>query len=501
MFAKKTISHKKIWEIHNYTSISQPIRHKKSNKNIFKIFIIIICIIAVWFCGKYILHWAHLIANQIWKSTISIVSNTIWKQMQKDEFGNINILVAWYWWDNHHGWYLTDSMLLASWNTKLWAVTMLSVPRDLMVYDKQYKYNSRINEIFTRNLGKDKNFNSWAQALIDVFEDIMWIQIWYYAFVDFDWFESLINGLWWIDIEVGQTIHDTTYPDSNLWYLTFHVDAWLNHFDGNTALMYARSRHSTSDFSRSLRQQQIIKAVLEKIKSQTNIFNPSKIKSLYTQYTEIVKTNISMDEILWMVQYAYDINDVFSFGYTTECSHSALRFSKPACFLYPPDRSLFKWASVMIPVWSNPPNVSFYDYTSRFAFFVLHNQEYLLEKAKIVIQNWIDKNYASQQKRKTNGYANQIGIKLKKFAFDIVGVENAKSTSTWTIVYLIWTWDYRKTADILRYFMHIDSVVEYSDQLTWSQITSITWADMVIVLWNSYIDYFDPSQFSYYNIK
>ncbi|HBY75354.1 TPA: hypothetical protein DEG21_05965, partial [Patescibacteria group bacterium] len=35
--------------------------------------------------------------------------------------------------------------------------------------------------------------------------------------------------------------------------------------DGKTALKYARSRHSTSDFDRSLRQQLVIKAIKEKL--------------------------------------------------------------------------------------------------------------------------------------------------------------------------------------------------------------------------------------------
>jgi anionic cell wall polymer biosynthesis LytR-Cps2A-Psr (LCP) family protein len=45
--------------------------------------------------------------------------------------------------------------------------------------------------------------------------------------------------------------------------------------------MYARSRHSTSDFSRSLRQQQIIKAVMQKLFSASNFMSPTKIEKLY----------------------------------------------------------------------------------------------------------------------------------------------------------------------------------------------------------------------------
>jgi anionic cell wall polymer biosynthesis LytR-Cps2A-Psr (LCP) family protein len=45
------------------------------------------------------------------------------------------------------------------------------------------------------------------------------------------------------------------------------IDEGKQIMDGNTALNYARSRHSTSDFDRSRRQQIVIKALLNKLLS------------------------------------------------------------------------------------------------------------------------------------------------------------------------------------------------------------------------------------------
>jgi anionic cell wall polymer biosynthesis LytR-Cps2A-Psr (LCP) family protein len=82
--------------------------------------------------------------------------------------------------------------------------------------------------------------------------------------------------------------------------------------NGKTALMYARSRHSTSDFDRSLRQQQIIKAIMNKLAS-SNSLNPSKMKELYADYTKIVKTNVSLDEMIGAARYAYNLKHIYSF--------------------------------------------------------------------------------------------------------------------------------------------------------------------------------------------
>jgi len=114
--------------------------------------------------------------------------------------------------------------------------------------------------------------------------------------------------------------------------------------------MYARSRHTTSDFARSLRQQKIVQAIIKQITSKDILLSPSKVKALYNNYTEMVKTNISVDEMLGAGRYAYDLKHIFSFGLTTDCSNSNRKFSVPACFLIAPPREQFGGMAVMIPV-------------------------------------------------------------------------------------------------------------------------------------------------------
>jgi anionic cell wall polymer biosynthesis LytR-Cps2A-Psr (LCP) family protein len=88
------------------------------------------------------------------------------------------------------------------------------------------------------------------------------------------------------------------YPvDRNGAYEIFELPEGMNHLSGPNTLKYARSRHSTSDFSRSKRQQSIIKAIVSKMMSSEN-FSISKMKELYATYTSIIKTNISLDQIL-----------------------------------------------------------------------------------------------------------------------------------------------------------------------------------------------------------
>ncbi|MBO7505504.1 LCP family protein [bacterium] len=71
-----------------------------------------------------------------------------------------------------------------------------------------------------------------------------------------------------MDVYVTETIYDPKYPaDDMINYDPFYIESGRQHLDGKTALKYARSRHTTSDFARSLRQQELIIAIKDKMLS------------------------------------------------------------------------------------------------------------------------------------------------------------------------------------------------------------------------------------------
>lgn len=487
---KKSFKNKTIGELNNHTSY-KPFSWVAW---MIKIFIIISCIGLVFFVGKYVLKWAQILWSYISKWTIQIVSSTMGDEMIKDDLWNINIMIVGYGWGNHAWWYLADSIMVASFNPKLWAVTMLSVPRDLYVLNKDTNNIWRINALFSHTVGRNLYFDTWAKVLADKLEEIMWLKIPYYAMIDFEGFKNVIDTLWGITIDISQKIHDVTYPNGHGGYMTVHFDTWTQLMDWEKALQYARSRHSSSDFARSLRQQQIIQWIMNKLK-ENGLGNVNKIKKLYADYTKMVNTNISLKEMLGIAKYAYKLEHIFSFGYTVECSHVAYRFSSPACFLYNPDRALFNGASAIIPDGGTPWVVWFYDYTKNFAFYVAHNQEYLIENQKIAILNGIDKNYAKKIIKKADGFANKIAVKLKKYAFTITTVQNFSQILTGTTAYILGTWEYVDTIKTLKNFIAIDMVVTTPDPILAQQYTGV---DMLLVLGNSYIDQLVNKPFSYY---
>ena len=482
----KKFKHLKIGEIDNYNN------QKKSffdSSNILKYSILIACIFLLVFFWKNLVKWWKVALWFLWESTVKTVSSNLWQEMIKDDFWNINAMIIWVWWENHQWWYLADSMIVASWNPKLWSVTMISIPRDLYVSSTWFAW--RINWLFARGYTKGKTVWSWAENLIIKVEEILGLKIPYYLVADFQWFQEVVDTLWWIEIYVPDTIHDVTYPDQWLWYQTFHISAWNHVLSWDTALKYARSRHTTSDFSRSQRQQKIIKAIIETALKKQNITNVWKLKELYSTYTRMVTTNVSSKDIIGMLKYVYDFENVFSFWLNTYCNYRAYTITDPGCFLNSANREAYGWMAVMVPIWSAPWKPWFYEYTQRFAFFVAHNQWYLIENPRIIIKNAIDKNYAVQNKKSPTGWANKLAVKLKKYWFNLAWAEN----NSWSLeqTTIITYWDkYSKTIETLQYFFPINVVNEWQS-LSWEELAY----DMEILIWNDFITHINQTPFTY----
>jgi hypothetical protein len=68
-----------------------------------------------------------------------------------------------------------------------------------------------------------------------------------------------------VDVVVPTTIYDDKYPTQDYGYKTFYLEAGPQHLDGETALMYVRTRNVDDDYHRAGRQQQVIRAVADKV--------------------------------------------------------------------------------------------------------------------------------------------------------------------------------------------------------------------------------------------
>ena len=171
---------------------------------------------------------------------------------------------------------------------------LLSIPRDLLVDipDGHGDYTTdRINTAYVKGELRDKG--SGPDLAMETVEHNFDIPIDYYAVLNFNNFIEIVDELGGIDVNVPDYIYDGAYNDCLYCpYYPVEFEAGPQHMDGETALTYARLRHSDNDFKRIERQQLVMKAMAKKAAALDWLTRGNAV-SLYGKYKDAVKTNIS----------------------------------------------------------------------------------------------------------------------------------------------------------------------------------------------------------------
>ncbi len=213
----------------------------------------------------------------------------------------------------------TDTMMVATLDPVTLQAGVLSIPRDLWVKIPEFK-EARINTAHFYGDAYDYPGGGPALAMKTV-EVNLGIPTQYYVRVNFDGFIRLIDLIGGVDIYVEKEINDPTYPAyDNAGYDPLYIPAGQQHFDGELALKYVRTRHGSSDFSRARRQQQLIRAVLLKVK------DPVMLAKLLPKANEIldivgdtIQTDLTRDEILALANLALKVDtEAIRFGVIDE---------------------------------------------------------------------------------------------------------------------------------------------------------------------------------------
>lgn len=344
---------------------------------------------------------------------------SLFKEVTGSEKGKINILLTGIGGGVHEGGDLTDTIMLASLNSDAKTVSLLSIPRDLYIAYPRSGVG-KINETYRRSLKATGTPTLAMQEFGEKIREITGEKVDHYLNVDFDGFVKFIDLLGGVEIDVPSDLVDTQYPSGeDMAYMTFSIKKGHQTLDGETALKYARSRHSTSDFDRSLRQQLVIKAIKEKLLSLDYITSPSKMRALYYAVNSHIQTDLDMGQLLSIALFGKDLpsENILSFNLNDSC-FQGLAFCERGGFLYTPMRDLFGGASVLLPDGATPGHLGAYTEISKFANLIFNYPGMFLERPEINIVN----------STKVSGIANKIAVYLKKFGFNVPDKDSIGST-------------------------------------------------------------------------
>lgn len=182
-----------------------------------------------------------------------------------------------------------DSMILVSMDIKDHVIRLVSIERGTGVpilldgYEDQYDWITH-----TFRYGGPK-------LTMKTVEECYNIEVDHFVRVNFNSFVQIVNAVGGVDIDITEMEAKALNWEvpSNSMLIVNHVDPGLNHFDGYTALQYARLRKIDNDWKRVERQRTVIKAVLDQVKNASVM----ELDNLLNTLLPLIQTNFTKTEI------------------------------------------------------------------------------------------------------------------------------------------------------------------------------------------------------------
>lgn len=312
-------------------------------------------------------------------SVKQIVLSAVSQDIVSDRYGHTNILLLGIGGEGHEGVHLTDTMIVASIDHKKKLIPMLSIPRDLYVDNEYLGYGSRLNGIYELVLDKSEDPEFAMVTLMDEIENLLDIDLHYFAMVDFNGFVEVVDAVGGIEIDLEEEFYDPFYPLPNRYsegYDPFYLAAGEQKLDGEKALKYVRSRKTTSDFDRARRQQEVLSSLKDKATKIGFLLNPSKIKNLLSAISNNFETNLNWSEMIYLAKLGdqFEEDSVISEVLNDEAYSTG-------GFLYTPEREFFEGAFVLVPFAGDNSEIQTY------AQLLLYHPELYKEPTPIQVLN------------------------------------------------------------------------------------------------------------------
>ncbi len=377
------------------------------------------------------------IINQLSKLPIvshiaEIISGT--NKLAGERQDRINILLLGEGGVGHNGPNLTDTMMLISLKPSTGQVAMISIPRDLYVPIKNFGYN-KINS--ANAFGESSNYPGGGSALAaQTVADLFNQPIHYWARLDFSGFVKIINEVGGVDIYVERSFVDPNYPTADDLTQTISFEKGWQHFDGETALKFSRSRYGSnnegSDFARAHRQQKVIIALKDKILSFNTLLNPKKIYNIYNLISDNLQTNIAVKDITNFLKLSREIDLSHPLQKVLDSSPSGLLIESKTA----------DGAFILLPRVGDNTELQ-----------LLAKNIFLLDEIKNEQINIIIENGT-----KTEGLARQISSEIAQLGFNIIFVGNAPQTDfEKTVIYDLGQTERPKIISILKKYLQANT--------------------------------------------
>jgi LCP family protein required for cell wall assembly len=207
---------------------------------------------------------------------------------------------------------LTDTLMVVSVDPATGSAAMISFPRDIADFPlwSGGTYHGKINALMTdADKHPDRFPGGGVTTLSKELGYLLGVPIHYYAAINLDGFEAMIDRVGGVTIVNESNIDDPNYGGWNQpGRIGFHLSAGKHTLDGATALAYVRSRKGAgnNDFERARRQQQLLVALEKKLSDPSML---PKLPGLLDDATRTITTSFPADRLQEMLAIGRSIDE------------------------------------------------------------------------------------------------------------------------------------------------------------------------------------------------
>lgn len=189
-----------------------------------------------------------------------------------------------------------DTLILITFNPKTLNATMISIPRDSYVPIACWSDKAENKITHAAGYGTD--------CMMQTIENYFGINIDYYAKINFKGLVKLVDAVGGVEVNVDAS--QTLCTDDSSRGSQVCIEPGLQTLNGEQALVYARNRKQlvNGDFGRGLHQQEIVMALLDKMKNITKV---SSFMDILDTISNSLDTNLTTKQILSFYNVGKDI--------------------------------------------------------------------------------------------------------------------------------------------------------------------------------------------------
>jgi LCP family protein required for cell wall assembly len=198
----------------------------------------------------------------------------------------------------------SDTLILVHVDPRARWASLLSIPRDSVVaipHVGQAKINAAYTSgylgaaaIYGEGTPPDAGGAALAAETVEAF---LGVPVDYTAQIDFNGFAAVVDSVGGVVVDVPAPLLDAEYPTDDYGVERIYIPAGLQVLDGRAALVYARSRHLSTDFDRSRRQQIVLRALLEQVRARGVLENVATLPQWAAMLEQNIRTTLPIGDL------------------------------------------------------------------------------------------------------------------------------------------------------------------------------------------------------------